>query len=251
MSSIYNTVIATGISGFLTGWIGMLTGMLFSFFINKRGRRFKGTVIGFIGGLMLAIVFFDLLPESLETGSIYIAMVGISFGLILAVLLDGRLDHDKLSTINKGKNSYLKAAIFMAIGIGIHNIPSGVALGSLLLTNPIKGFHLSIALIIHGIPEGLAVGIFLRESSVSSIVLVFVSILTSIPMGLGSLLGAIISKISPIIISISLAFSVGMILYIICRETLPSARDTWNGRLSTIGNVLGTIAGMLLVSFFH
>lgn len=251
MSSIYNTVIATGISGLLTGWMGILTGIIFSFFIKNRGSRFKGTVIGFIGGLMLAIVFFDLLPESFETGSIYISMVGITVGLITAVMIDGKLGHDKLSIIDKRENSYLKAAIFMAIGIGIHNIPSGVALGSLLSTNPIKGFHLSIALIIHGIPEGLAVGIFLRESSVRSIVLVFVSILTSIPMGLGSLLGGLISKISPIIISISLAFAVGMILYIICRETLPSAKDTWSGRLSTIGNVLGIIVGMLLVSFLH
>ena len=70
-------------------------------------------------------------------------------------------------------------------------------------------------------------------------------------MGLGSLLGGIISKISPITISISLAFAGGMILYIIYRETLPSARDTWNDRLSTIGNVLGMIAGILLVSSFH
>ncbi len=37
----------------------------------------------------------------------------------------------------------------MAIGIGINNIPSGVALGSLLSTNPIKGLHLAIAFIIH------------------------------------------------------------------------------------------------------
>lgn len=251
MNSIYNTVVATGISGFLTGWMGILTGIIFSFFIKNRGSRFKGTVIGFIGGLMLAIVFFDLLPESFETGSIYITMVGITFGLMLAVLLDGRLDHDKLSTIDKQKNKYFKAAIFMAVGIGIHNIPSGVALGSLLSTTPIKGLHLSIALIIHGIPEGLAVGMFFRESNASSIVLVFVSILTSIPMGLGSLLGGIISNISPVIISISLAFASGMILYILCRETLPSARETWNGRLSTIGNVLGVITGILIVALFH
>lgn len=178
-------------------------------------------------------------------------MVGITFGLIIAVMIDGRLGHDKLSKIDNRKNSYLKAAIFMAIGIGIHNIPSGIALGSLLSTNPIKGFHLAITLIIHGIPEGLAVGIFLREINSSSIVLVFVSILTSVPMGLGSLLGGIISNISPAIISISLSFATGMILYIICSETLPSARETWNGRLSTIGNVLGIMSGMLLVSFFH
>lgn len=251
MSGLMNTIFITGLSGYLTGWIGILIGIIFSFFVKHRGRRFKGTVLGFIGGLMLAIVCFDLLPESFEAGSIYIAAVGTTFGLILAVTLDGKLEHDKIFISNNKNYRFFKAAIFMAIGIGIHNIPSGVALGSLFSTSPIKGFHLAIALILHGIPEGLAIGIFLRESNASTFSLLFISVLTSIPMGLGSVLGGIISKISPVVICISLAFAGGMILYIIYRETLPSARDTWRGRMSTIANVIGMIAGMLIVEFLH
>jgi ZIP family zinc transporter len=253
MSNFFNVniMITTGFSGLLTGWIGMLIGIAFSFSMKRRGRRFKGTVLGFVGGLMLSIVCFDLLPESFEIGSIYIALIGISFGLILAVILDGKLDHQNISSIQKQKNRYFKAAILMAIGIGIHNFPGGIALGSLLSNNPIKGFHLAIALIIHGIPEGLAVGIFLRESNANPITLLLVSLFTAIPMGLGSLIGGLISTISPVIICISLSFAGGMMLYIICRETLPSARDTWRGRLSTIGNIIGMIAGIFLISFIH
>jgi len=249
MSKIMSTILITGGSGYLTAWMGILTGILFSFFIKNRGRRFKGTVLGFIGGLMLAIVCFDLLPESFEAGSIYVASIGITFGLILAVLLDGKLGHDHIPANDNKKNRFLKAGIFMAIAIGIHNIPSGIALGSLLSTSPIKGLHLIIALILHGIPEGLAIGIFFRESSLSTFSLFVISIITSIPMGLGALLGGIMSKISPVLISMSLAFAGGMILYIICSETLPNARDTWKGRLSTIGIVIGVITGILIISF--
>lgn len=249
MSKIMNTILITVGSGYFTAWMGILTGILFSFFIKNRGRRFKGTVIGFVGGLMLSIVCFDLLPESFEAGSIYVALIGITFGLILAVLLDGKLDHVNISTFDNKKNRFMKAGIFMAIAIGIHNIPSGIALGSLLSTSPIKGIHLAIALILHGIPEGLAIGLFFRESNLSTFSLIIISIITSIPMGLGALLGGIISKISLVVISISLAFASGMILYIICSETLPNARETWEGRLSTIGIVIGVIAGILITSF--
>jgi ZIP family zinc transporter len=251
MSNILGPITIIGISGFLTGLAGIFTGITFSLFTKRRGRRFRGTVLGFIGGLMLAIVTLDLLPESFEQGSIYITTIGTILGLILAVGLDGKLDHGNITISDNYSDRYIKAAIFMAIGIGIHNIPSGIALGSLSSTSPLKAFHLAIALIIHGIPEGLAIGIFLKESSAKLYTLIFISILTSLPMGLGSLLGGIMGNISPVIISISLSFAGGMILYIICRETLPSAIDTWRGRMSTIGNISGFIAGMLFVSFLH
>ena len=63
MFRFIDTILLAGFSGYLTGWFGILIGIFFSFFIKRRGRRFKGTVLGFIGGLMLAIVCFDLLPE--------------------------------------------------------------------------------------------------------------------------------------------------------------------------------------------
>lgn len=250
MSYQLNTIIITGISGYLTSSIGILTGLLLSFFITRRGRRFRGTTLGFIGGLMLAIICFDLLPESFEAGSIYIVTIGIAFGLISATILDGRIDHNHISGL-KVKSKFLKAAIFMAIGIGIHNIPSGVALGALYSSSPIKELHLAIALILHGIPEGIAVGIFLKESAAGLFSFLLISVFTSVPMGLGAILGSIASNISPSIICISLSFASGMILYIIYKETLPSALDTWKGRLTTIGSVAGMIAGMLMVHYLH
>lgn len=240
-----------GALGLLTAAIGIFMGIFFSFLIKKSGNRSKGTIIGFVGGLMLAIVCFDLLPEAFEIGSIYISIIGILLGLTLSVFLDGTLAHNSKLSTKDNKTRFFKAAILMAIGIGIHNIPSGVALGSLLATNTVKGLHLGVALIIHGIPEGLAIGIFLREGNVKTILTIIIAMLTSIPMGLGSALGGMVSKISEGMVCISLTFAAGMILYIIYRETLPSARDTWKGRLSTIGNVLGMVAGMLIVACTH
>ena len=246
---MYNTFIIGGI-GFFTGWMGILSGILFSFIINKRDRRFKGTSFGFIGGLMIAIVCFDLIPESIEASNIYIASIGIAIGLLVSVLLEGKLDFNHVSTTNDNSR-FLKSGIFMAIAIGIHHLPIGFALGSLLSADPIKGIHLAIAIIFHGIPEGLALGIFFNESKIAVFSLILISMLTSIPLGLGAVLGGIISGISPVVISLSLALTSGMILYIICSETLPNAREIWKGRLSTIGIVIGMIVGILIISFLE
>lgn len=247
---MYNTLIIGGI-GFFTAWMGIISGILFSFFINKRDKRFKGTSFGFIGGLMIAIVCFDLIPASIEASNIYFASIGIAIGLIISVLLEGKLDFDHMPISTNENTRFLKSGIFMAIAIGIHHVPIGFALGSLLSADPIKGIHLAIAIIFHGIPEGLALGIFFNESKINIFTLILISILTSIPLGIGAIVGGIISEISPAVISLSLAFTSGMILYIICSETLPNARETWKGRLSTIGIIIGMIAGILIISFLE
>ena len=67
-------------------------------------------------------------------------------------------------------------------------------------------------------------------------------------MGVGALLGGIVSNISTNLISMSIAFAGGMILYIIYGETLPNAQEIWKGRLSTLGIIFGLIIGILIVS---
>lgn len=249
MNDILYKVLIIGGSGYFTAWMGILTGILFSFFIKGKSERFKGTSLGFIGGLMIAIVCFDLIPESIGTSNVYITSIGVLLGLVLSLILDGKLDYNHLPNRDSRNDRFLKSGIFMAIAIGIHHIPIGFALGSLLSTAPIKGIHLAIAIILHGIPEGLALGLFFNESNLGVFSLIIISIATSIPMGFGAFLGGMVSAISPVIISLSLALTGGMILYIIYSETLPNSRKTWKGRLSTIGIVMGMITGILIISF--
>ena len=76
--------------GFLTAWTGTMLGILLCFITTDNGKRFKGTVLGFLGGLMLAIICFDLIPESFENGNVYIATIGIFIGLITALFIEDR-----------------------------------------------------------------------------------------------------------------------------------------------------------------
>ena len=251
MNSHFLTIARMSSLGFFTAWIGMLAGMIFSVITVNRGNKFKGTMLGIIGGIMLSIVCFDLLPESLEVGNLYTAIIGIILGLILATTLDGKLEFNHTSLPRSKSQNLFKGALLMAIGTGIHNIPGGIALGSLFYVSYIKGIQMALVLILHGIPEGMAIGIFLRESNSKMFLLILISVLTSIPMGIGSLLGGLISETSPYITSISLSFAGGMILYVVLRETLQESRNLWKGRLTTIGNILGIILGISFVSFFH
>jgi ZIP family zinc transporter len=70
-------------------------------------------------------------------------------------------------------------------------------------------------------------------------------------MGIGALMGGILKNISPVIVSVSLSFAAGLILYTVCKEIIPESIGLWRGRLSAIGTVLGIIAGKLFISIMR
>jgi ZIP family zinc transporter len=84
-----------------------------------------------------------------------------------------------------------------------------------------------------GMPKGLVFG---------------AALLAGVPTGLGALLGFVLGGISAQFISLCLGFAGGAMLYITCSELIPESRDLHRGRLSSIGLVLGIIAGLLISS---
>lgn len=237
--------------GFITAWIGMFGGVILSYVTTKKGRRFQGTILGFTAGLMLAVICFDLLPEAFEVGNLYVGVLGIIMGLITATYIDGRLAVGSFPVNSSQKQRFLKTAIFLMVGMAIHNFPEGVALGSLLFVSIHKGIKLAVILALHCIPEGLAVAIPLKESGASGLKMFIISILISIPMGFGALAGSIISEISKNLVSICLGFAGGLMLYVTCGEILPESKEMWKGRLSTVGSVIGLTIGIVITSLFE
>lgn len=172
-------------------------------------------------------------------------------GLVVSNVLDKALGKKIIINLNDGKERLFKAAVMIAIGIGIHNIPGGIALGSLFYISYIKGTSLALILILHGIPEAIAVGIFLKESCSNFKNYIWILLFTSLTMGLGALLGGIAGSVSPYIISISLSLAASMILYIVFRETIPEAIELMEVRHSSSSIILGIIVGIFITSLVH
>lgn len=237
--------------GFVTAWIGILIGLLFSFIIPDNKLRAKGIMMGFVSGIMIAIITIDIIPESVAQGSPYLSFIGVTGGLILAVLLDGFFSSKTLRPIVRKGNTGFQAALLLAVAMGFDSLPGGIALGSIYTISLPKAFEMSSVFILHGIPEGLSIGLLLRESNVTAVTLVIFTILTSLPMAVGSFIGGVISGISTAIISICLSFASGLILYITFREIIPKTRELWSGRLSSVGSVMGLLTGILTMLALH
>lgn len=77
---------------------------------------------------------------------------------------------------------------------------------------------------------------------------IFYVILSGITTGIGAFFGALVGTISSNVIAICLAFAAGAMLYIASGELLPESNKLYKGRISSIGNILGFILGILQAS---
>lgn len=234
MESIYRITLY----GFMVGMVGTGLGGLVSLFVKSTDRSLS-FLLGLTGGFMLFIVTFHLLPESFMLGGLITAVIGILLGILLVVFIERNVDR----LID---DPYMKTSLLLGISIAVHNLPEGLALGSSFLTASNLGPMLCLAMLLHNIPEGLSMAIPLKVNKMKPWNIVLCTILTGIPTGIGAFIGAYVGMISNIFIALCLSFAGGTMLYIICDEIIPSAKNLHKGRTSSIGVVIGFVIGIIL-----
>lgn len=204
-------------------------------------------ILEFSAGLMMAVVCFDLLPHAFELGGLKLTILGIILGVIVIIYLDNLIKLSQFSKHLKVVNSrLLRAGILMAVGIALHNFPEGVAIGSGFDASVKLGISLAFVIAVHNIPEGLAMALPLKAGGMGSIKVCIYTLLVGIPMGIGAFIGALVGEISQEAIALCLGFAGGSMLYIVCGDLIPESKSIYKGRLSTIGNILGIILGIVI-----
>jgi zinc transporter, ZIP family len=254
-----NNVALIGIIGYIIACTGFLGGAIFCLYTKVFSRNLfdknnkniskkiyeniNRYILGFSAGLLIAFVCFEMLPIAFENDGIYLSILGIISGVFAAVYMGERV-YAK-NRIN-GSDSYLKMGTIIALGVIIHNIPEGIALGSLLSKDFAKGIYMGIIIAIHCFPESIAIMYPLKKAGISNIKLLLIALCMAIPMAIGVLIGAIVSSISTILISFSLSFAGGAIIYIVCGEIIPESKHDYRDIRFTVCSALGFIVGIIL-----
>jgi ZIP family zinc transporter len=234
--------------GLVSGLAGTGIGGLSAFFITKTSNRLMSTILEFSAGLMTAVVCFELLPEAFRIGGTLYTFVGILFGIFVVVVIENALKH---SSLMKGGNSsgLLRAGVLMAIAIAMHNFPEGFAVGSGFEASISLGFTITAVIIIHDIPEGIAMAVPMRAGGFSKSKAFLYTLLSGVPMGFGALLGAALGEMSSLLTASCLGFAGGAMLYIIYGELVPESKRLYLGRISSLGNVLGILCGIIVTIY--
>jgi ZIP family zinc transporter len=229
--------------GSLVSLIGTMAGASLGVLIQKPSNRMLGAIIGFAGGIMLAVVVFDLIPEAVEKGGLINAMIFCILGIITIMFVDNVFEATKFSD-----NKHIKVAVMVALGLMIHNFPEGIIMGCGFVSGTSLGLKMSIVIALHDIPEGIAISAPLMTSRVRISKILLYAFITALPTAAGVWLGAWVGTISYRVLGDCLAFASGIMLYVVCREMLPESSKLWDGVSGTLGILGGILLGLVITS---
>lgn len=202
------------------------------------------------GGIILGLVYFDLLPEafehaaelSIEPHTIGMVIVG---AILLFHILDKLFDyhghegheHDCHNDKHRSLNSWLRVG-----GMGFHAFLDGLAIGGGFAANERLGILVTLALALHKLSDGMSLVtlIKLRHGFDKRRAAISLSLLTVLPI-LGLILGTSLQP-SELIVTLFLAFLAGFFTHLSLSELLPEAHEEKPYRFGLVLTVIGLVA---------
>jgi len=240
MDQILKALIITTLAG-LSTVIGSLLGLV----TRKLSNRFFSFILGFTAGVMIGVSFLELLPSGIEEIGFVAANLAFFMGFGLIFLVDRFIPHEyvgqKDGIDEKTDKRLLRTGLFVALGIGIHNFPEGMATFYSALVDFRLGIAIAVAIAIHNIPEGLAVSIPVFKATGSRKKAFLWSFLSGIAEPVGALITAVflLPFLNLQILGYLLSGIAGIMVFIAIDELVPVSRSYGFDHIPAIGFVAG------------
>jgi len=231
--------------GIYVGVLPVLLGMLVLPVLRRAGGTVVRVLLAVTVGL-LAFLAVDAFVEGLDLA----AVGGTAFGGPLLVVLGAGLAFLALTAVDRllatrRQRDGTRLALMIAIGIGLHNLGEGLAIGSAYAVGELAlGTALVVGFALHNTTEGLAIVTPLTGQRVSIGVLAGLGLLAGAPAILGAMVGASVDNAA--LTAVLLGLGVGAIVQVIV-QIAPSLRDPTSRRALDPPVAAGLAAGALVM----
>lgn len=235
-----------GLLGLYAGVIPVLLGLLWYPFLRRIDRKWVHFYLSVTIGL-LAFLVVDAFEHTLEAAALVPAGfqgVGlIAIGVIGAVVALRAIGTASRSA--SGEMPGLTIAYLIAVGIGLHNLGEGLAIGAAYSLGEIAlGSFLVIGFALHNTTEGLAIVAPVADRRPALWNFVAMGAIAGIPTVLGAWVGGF--SYSPVAATFFLALGAGAIIQVII-EVLKLIQKSWPQGVLTPLNATGLILGLLVM----
>ncbi len=208
-----------GMIGFLIGVVPIMIGLLWYPFIKKLGKNAFNFFLAFTMGLLIFLGIDAVLEaseiserhlSSIFNGELLIATVVILSFLSLYGIGQKLIKTNNLSTLSKG----LTISLMIAIGIGLHNLGEGLAVGAAIALGEVAlSTFLIVGFATHNTTEGLAIAAPLTNSKAKIAKMVGLGLIAGTPAIFGCWVGGF--SFSPLFTLIFLAIGAGAIFQVV------------------------------------
>lgn len=241
------TLINYGLLGIYVGVIPVSLGMLWYPFLRRIDRKWMNVILALTVGLLV----FLLIDTWLEALEIAAELPGVFQGIPL-VVFGTLLSLGILLAVSRRRGSDgspLTIATMIALGIGLHNLGEGLAIGAAFATGAAAlGSFLVVGFTLHNITEGIGiVAPLVRNETPTLRTLFLLALLAGGPAILGTWIGGL--AFSPFLATLFLSLGAGAILQVIWEVGRLLVRDAQRRSESAISwlNFAGLTAGILIM----
>ncbi len=231
--------------GALVGIVPVALGLLWLPALRQASAVWLGAFMAFTAGLLAflgveaaseAFALQAALPEGL--GGSGLVLLGVALSFLGMTALAGRLGRG-------GAATGVALALLVAIGIGVHNLGEGLAIGASFAVGELQlGTFLIVGFMIHNVTEGLGIATPLARDRVAVLLLGLLVLVAGAPTIAGAWLGGYASSdlFAPFFFSIA----AGAAFQVVLEVGRYVARSAPGGLTSgyTIGGFLAGVAAM-------
>jgi zinc transporter ZupT len=234
--------------GVYVGVLPVAIGLLWLPFLKRLEPRWIHFALALTAGLLVFLAF-EALVEALETAD---AVAGAfqGTGIVALTVLGTWLALQAFGGAAKrqpgagGPADRLRLAFLIALGIGLHNLGEGLAIGAAYAQGAVSlGSFLIVGFMVHNTTEGLGIVAPIAKDSPTLRTLALAGLIAGAPTIVGAWLGGL--AYSPVLATVALGVGCGAILQVVgvlYRAIARESQPVW-----TPLNALGVAAGLAVM----
>ena len=237
--------------GFLVGVLPVALGLLWLPALRQASAAWLAAFMAFTAGL-LSFLGVEALTEAFEVqallpaalGGAGLVLLGVALSFLGMTALAGRLSSGSGAT-------GFALALLVAIGIGVHNLGEGLAIGASFSLGELQlGTFLIIGFMIHNVTEGLGIATPVAKTRVTLLALAGLALVAGAPTILGAWIGGYTT--SDVLAALFFAIAAGAAFQVVVEVSRYVARQAPGGLRSgyAIGGFVAGIAAMYVTGVF-
>lgn len=240
--------------GLLAG-SGLLVGAVVAVaFTGRLSHRIIAAVMGFGGGVLIAVLSVDLMDSAFNDGGPISATVGFLFGATAFSAVNWRLAQSGARHRNRcgdcvaqpSEAAHTGSGLAIALGVGLDGIPESVVIGLSLLDGGKTGLGLVAGFFLANVPQGLSSASGMKKAGRSRRYIFGLGAGVLLISGASAAAGYLVLGTTPALSATIVAFAAGGVLAMLAESMIPEAFADAQPFIGLI-TVLGFLVAFLII----